>query len=399
MKKLKTILAALAAVVATFAFAACDTPTESCEHEFTDVVAVAATCETAGLKAHKLCSKCGLVMVGDEEKTAADVIVPALGHDYEAAGEGAENYFDEAKHFVKNAVCKREGCGHAETFTAIQIGTADELMQFAADINALDLNKNLGCNSVKLTADIDLAGKVWQPIMLNHYDGTLTFDGDGHAISNLTTARNVEESVGFIGYIEFSQGVEFKNLTFKNATISADNDGDDGVAAFVGYADGFAEIKLTDCKVVNCTITGGNWAAAFYGSLSAENTGVDPKVEITNCSVEGTTIKGNGCSASAIGHATGSEVTSVRLTNCSFKNNTIECVESGRHNKAGYIVASIGVGDVTLNGCAYENVTAVSDGVAAERIYGRLSFYGSGSLTVDGAAITQEYDNDGNPVA
>lgn len=395
--KLTKILTAMAlAAVATFTFAACKEESSECNHEYSDISVINATCETDGVLAHEKCSKCNAVFVNGVETTEDALVIPALGHDLHAAGDDQSNYFDAAKHFAKNVKCEREGCAHTETFEAIHIGSADELMQYATDLNALKLYSNIGCNAMELTADIDLSGKTWTPIMLNHYDGTLSINGNGHTISNLTTAANVSRSVGFIGYIEWSAGVEFSNITFENATISADLDGEDGVSVFVGYADGFETLKFTNCKVLNCNVSGGNWTGAFYGSLSATDSSANPKVTIKNCAVEGSAIHGNGASGSAIGHSTGSASTSVLLENCSFKNNEIICQEEGRHNKAGQIIGSIGVGSVTVSNCTVESVTATSDGVSADRIYGRIV---GGTFTVDGASITQDYSNDGTAVA
>ncbi len=402
MKKLKTILAALAAVVATFAFAACDTPTESCEHEFTDVVAVAATCETAGLKAHKLCSKCGLVMVGDEEKTAADVIVPALGHDYEAAGEGAENYFDEAKHFVKNAVCKREGCGKTETFTAIQIGTADELMRFAADVNAY---KDLGCYSVELTADIDLSGKTWIPINVEDkdegveiYNGKhFVLDGKDHKILNLATVNSDDVYyAGLFGRINQKVALEIKNLTLKNANINAgiNAGGESAVGGFVAAAHCFESIKFTNCKIESSSLTAKKWAGGLYGHMS-DDTGLEGygTVVIDGCSVIDGTITCAGSVGSAIGHAGASTSVNVTLKNSTFKNNTVSCTLASSKNKAGSIIGTVDAATAVVTNCIVENVTATSDGATVDRIYGRLA--GEGTLTVDGTPIAQDYNSDG----
>lgn len=398
MKKLIILLAATAAVAATLAFSACGPMTDICIHEFTTVDAVAATCEAEGTKAHELCTKCNAKFISEEEVSADDLVVPALGHDLQA-GEDAANFFDANKHFAKSVACVREGCTHTETYTAIQIGTAEQLMTFAEDVSVLCAD--LGSDTVEFTADIDMTGKVWKSMYLNRYVRDLTFDGKGHTISNLATvehdtgANGYVSEVGFVGKIEFCENIEFKDITFKGADLSADlpDDPSDGVAVFVGYADGFESLKFTNCKIVDCNVEGGNWAGGFYGSASAY--GPEEKIEITNCSVEGSTIKGNGTSGSAIGHATGSELLEVTLTGCAFKNNVVECTEDGRHNKAGYIIGSVGVGKVVITGYTVENVTAKSDGVVAERIYGRLSFGGTGSFTVDGVSVTLDYNNDG----
>ena len=81
---------------------------------------------------------------------------------------------------------------------------------------ALEAGKAAG-SVVELIADVDLAGKNWEPVI--NFNGT--FDGKGYTISNLsiTKEENVTTGVGLIG----SRGASslIRNLTVSNVTVTA----------------------------------------------------------------------------------------------------------------------------------------------------------------------------------
>lgn len=91
------------------------------------------------------------------------------------------------------------------------ITTVDELMQFAADVNAGAYDGKTDA-VVSLEADLDLSGKTWTSIgcadsnanVPHYFSGK--FYGNGHTISNLdfssTYGNILYESLGFFGYIE-----------------------------------------------------------------------------------------------------------------------------------------------------------------------------------------------------
>ena len=78
-----------------------------------------------------------------------------------------------------------------------EIATADELIQFAND------SKNNSALSAKLTADIDMAGKVFPGIVSSWTPYTGTFDGQGHTIKNLKcTVQSEDQNIGTVcGFI------------------------------------------------------------------------------------------------------------------------------------------------------------------------------------------------------
>ena len=91
------------------------------------------------------------------------------------------------------------------------ITTVDELMQFAADVNAGAYDGKTDA-VVSLESDLDLSGKTWTSIGCADNDANVPhffsgkFYGNGHTISNLDFSDAygmIEyESYGFFGYIE-----------------------------------------------------------------------------------------------------------------------------------------------------------------------------------------------------
>ena len=157
------------------------------------------------------------------------------------------------------------------------IGSADELVYFAKTVNVDKVDYS--GKTVKLTADIDLGGRSWAPLMVN---AALTFDGNGKTISNFVVSG--EKNVGFFGT---ATKCTIQNLTVRNATVTGINH----VAAIAGDA---LCATIDGCKIYDSTITtkvknndDGDKAGAIAGYLSAE-----PNASVTNCTVENCTVKG-----------------------------------------------------------------------------------------------------------
>ena len=109
----------------------------------------------------------------------------------------------------------------------------------------------------KQTADIDASpttrwngGKGFQPI---EGISNLTYDGDGHIISNLYIHRNSDHDVGLFGFL---QGATVKNLGMENVNIT----GDLYVGAIVGVVQGG--------KIRNCYSTGKLKGTARMGGIA-----------------------------------------------------------------------------------------------------------------------------------
>ena len=135
----------------------------------------------------------------------------------------------------------------------IEIRTADELVQFAADVNA---GTGAQLMKVVLMNDIDMKDiTAWTPIGNGVFNGTTsgntqhsssyegaafqgTFDGQGHSIKNLKMVADLESEGSVFGLFGILDGATVKNLTMgapegdvSELTISAAGTTDVGVVA------------------------------------------------------------------------------------------------------------------------------------------------------------------------
>ena len=164
------------------------------------------------------------------------------------------------------------------------IGTAAELAQFAYEVNVM--GTTFAGETVKLTADIDLAGKNWAPVgpnadAPNKFRGT--FDGNGKTISNLVVNNSAPDyqASGFFGALNGTA----KNFTIDGATIiglsEANSEGqtDNGIAVVAGsiYTSG----SIEGVTVKNATVTGNR----YVGGISGYTYG-----SVKNCTVENVTL-------------------------------------------------------------------------------------------------------------
>lgn len=111
--------------------------------------------------------------------------------------------------------------------SVIEIGTADDLIQYRDDINSGNLSNAI------LVADIDLSGycsESWIPIGTVESPYSASFNGNGYRISNLYISTDNTEVQALFGYV--AQGGTISNLTVSGsviaqnaAGISGQNDG------------------------------------------------------------------------------------------------------------------------------------------------------------------------------
>ena len=202
------------------------------------------------------------------------------------------------------------------------ISNADELVYFAKTVN-VDRETYAG-KTVKLTADIDLAGKKWVPIgnLVGYPTVTFsgTFDGQGHTISNMNVVDNtvnhavagffgstggatiqdvifedaVVKSTHYAGVVVAYEGANnsltnVKNVVVNGAAITSSAelingawDNGDKVGGIVGYA---TSIAVDNCTVKNSTITGYRDLGGIGGCLDGTY-----HSSVTNCTVNNVTF-------------------------------------------------------------------------------------------------------------
>lgn len=206
---------------------------------------------------------------------------------------------------------------------AYEISNAADLFIFASMVN------NGVATKGELTADIDLAGKVWTPI-----NGKgIEFDGQGHTISNLYAfdigAVDGKNAAGLFGK---TTSCYISNVNIDKATVIS-NHWAAGIAAYALCT------RIDNCKVTNSTITtsaqklGNKWdngdkAGAIAGYLSAQ-----PAASVTNCTVENVTVKGYRDIGGVVGYADAKTI----VTGNTISNSTVICDPA--HNYKNYTAA------------------------------------------------------------
>ena len=211
------------------------------------------------------------------------------------------------------------------------ISSADELVFFAKDVNVN--HNNYADKTVKLMADIDLAGKKWIPVgqtQVSSFQGT--FDGQNHTIKNMTvnyTGTNSDYACGLFGWIELHNGspIVIQNVRFDNANVT----GIKYTGVVAGYANGASGAEIKNCTVANSTVVSntknaggiigymgrgvltGNTVSGCTISAKFDVGGiansVEPAVTFQNNKVENTTIYYEGTQAyDAAGIFTGGKV-------------------------------------------------------------------------------------------
>ena len=280
--------------------------------------------------------------------------------------------------------------GTTEEPSEIYIGNKAQLLAFAKSVN--DGNSYSG-KTVKLTADIDLAGEEWTPIGPNADDSKKfkgTFDGQGHTISNLY----VETDAGYTaaGFFGALNGVA-KNFVIDGATIKHISTGgatDNGIAVvagslytsgtidgvtvknavvegnrYTGGISGYTYGTVKNCKVIDSTITAvpnavgqgydnGDKVGGIAGYWSSEST-----YSMTGNTVEKVTLK----AYRDVGGITG---TAHCVTADNFKGNTVKDVliivdqktnnYGNKDENAGEIVKRVTNGALGVNVNTFENV-------------------------------------------
>lgn len=170
-----------------------------------------------------------------------------------------------------------------EVNKTVEISNAAELRQWAEDIH----HSNSRCDgyTVNIVNDIDLSGENWTSII--SLGGTVTIDGQGHTISNMTIEEQSNGSggntyLGFIGNLNYNTKLTVRDITFENAHVQ-DLGGDSqyswcGVVVGHGPMDGVnesqAECTFTNVNVVNSVVTGGHNNGGIMGYSCSTERGI-----------------------------------------------------------------------------------------------------------------------------
>lgn len=291
--------------------------------------------------------------------------------------EGYEIVLNNGNYVVKKVVTK----------TAATLAELETALNDAGAAGA-------GYSTIYITADIDMTGQTWTPIKIDGYNGAdiVTVEGNGHTIKGLTAGL-------FEGGFAGGSGIVIKNLTIEESTIVANDT--QGYGAFVGCADSMDEITLINCHLKNSSIITPNDGAdesriggliGWTAGYNNQNDGpVDSYITVKECSVTDCTLKGAGSIGGIVGHAGANAATFTTIENCTVRGNTFTSTDNGGW-RVGVVVGTANNGQCVIKGItASDNALSQKGKTAPEgqsNLYGRFVPAGTGTLVIDGTAVT-----------
>ena len=159
------------------------------------------------------------------------------------------------------------------------VGDVVSLKSLAKFVNG---GNTLQGKSVKLTADIDLAGEEWTPIGNSTYSFQGTFDGQNHKVANLAINAVGKSNIGFFG---FTTNGEIKNLVVENAKVAGRLNV--GVVAGTPYTSKFNNITVQGhVEVDGMAYVGGVGGKNAYANWTNITVNVDETSYVNANSVE-----------------------------------------------------------------------------------------------------------------
>ena len=160
--------------------------------------------------------------------------------------------------WIDSASISWYGDGSAAEFT---INSAEGLAGLAKLVNG---GNSFSKKTIKLTGDIDLAGKEWTPIGMSKKSFNGIFDGNGKTISNLVINSPAQSDVGLFG---FTQSGEVKNFTLNNAKVTGYLDV--GAVAGTPYTSKYSNIDVTGLiQVEGFSYVGGAFGKNAYANIT-----------------------------------------------------------------------------------------------------------------------------------
>ena len=239
-------------------------------------------------------------------------------------------------------------------------------------------------------AQLNMTGAEWTPIKVDGYNGAdiVTIEGNGAVITGLTAPL-------FAGGFAGGSGIVIKDLTIKDSNIVSANTL--GSGAFIESVDSMAKIELTNCHLLNSTVTGGagsrtggllGWTAGYSNTNDGP---VKTYVTIDGCSVIGCTVTCDGSVGGINGHAGNNDWTYTTIKNCTIKNNTLASTDDGEW-RVGVVVGTANVGEVTISNITESGNTLTQTDKTApagdkRNYYGRFVPGTTGKLTIDNEEV------------
>ncbi|MBQ9110397.1 MAG: hypothetical protein IJY06_03380 [Oscillospiraceae bacterium] len=264
----------------------------------------------------------------------------------------------------------------------VVVNTAQELY----DALVAAGSANAGDSTICITKDIDLTNFDWTPVKVDGYHGAdvVTVEGCGNTLYGLDAPL-------FAGGFAGGSGIVINELTIADSDIVSTNG--DGSGAFIETVDSMQVITLTDCHLLNSTVTGsrtGGLVGWTSGYNDVNDGPVKTYVTIEDCSVIGNTITGSGSVGGINGHAGANDWTYTTIKNCTVENNEIISTDDGDW-RTGVVVGTANVGHVVIENVTESGNTLTQTGKTAPEnqssLYGRFVPGKTGTLVIDGEDV------------
>jgi hypothetical protein len=223
-------------------------------------------------------------------------------------------------------------------------GTAAAPYQIASADDLMAMRDKLVENAeepvyFQLTADIDMSGKAWTPLVTANAVYPLVFDGAGHTISHLSVTGS-DKFPSFAGVL----AGEIHDVVFDSPVIASSSATETGVVTgWAGRSAGDITASIYNVTVKDASITLPGSAPA--GMIAGQGM----KVSIRNCQAGGTIENGVSCTGGILGNIALADEGSV-IEGCSFSG-SINLPAAGDYN--GGIIGAIRKGskDVLISNC------------------------------------------------
>ena len=197
---------------------------------------------------------------------------------------------------------------------------------------------------ITLTRDYTVTGN-WTPLVFSE---NITINGNGHTIQGLDKALVLRAN---------GVNISINDLTIAKSNISySASDANEtalGVGGFISYMDYAGTATFNNCHLKNSTVNGNERAAGLIGYTSGN------QLTVTNCTVEGCTIKATGSTGGIVAHTQ----TTVSISGSKVENSTIESTEdrSTKAAIAGGIIGTI-MGATTFDNVTVSGNTVINNG-------------------------------------
>ena len=197
---------------------------------------------------------------------------------------------------------------------------------------------------INLTKDY-VVTDAWTPLVFSE---NITINGNGHTIQGLDKA--------LVGRAN-GANITINDLTIAKSNISySASDANEtalGVGGFISYMDYAGTATFNNCHLKNSTVNGNERAAGLIGYTSGN------QLTVTNCTVEGCTIKATGSTGGIVAHTQ----TTVSISGSKVENSTIESTEdrSTKAAIAGGIIGTI-MGATTFDNVTVSGNTVINNG-------------------------------------